>query len=71
MAFIKRAKPAKLRMQPGTRPLSKLAPDKAATLLDYPEEGFLDWEPDQWADHYRLGAKLQRYKGTSLAAQDA
>jgi hypothetical protein len=63
MAFIKRVKLAEPRVQMVTSPMTKFDPDKVARLFDKPEEGFLDWEPDQWADHYRVGAQLHRDKG--------
>jgi hypothetical protein len=30
---------------------------------DDPREGFLDWEPDRWAGHYRPGHKPHEDKG--------
>jgi hypothetical protein len=29
----------------------------ATTPNGDPARGFLDWEPDRWAGHYRLGGK--------------
>jgi hypothetical protein len=37
--------------------------EKTTAPNDDPREGFLDWEPDRWAGHYRLGGKPHRDKG--------
>jgi hypothetical protein len=31
--------------------------EKKTTPNDNPREEFLDWEPDRWAAHYRVGGK--------------
>jgi hypothetical protein len=37
--------------------------EKKTTPNDNPREEFLDWEPDRWAAHYRVGGKPHGDKG--------
>ena len=37
--------------------------EESASAPDGGDQGFPDWEPDRWADHYRFGVRPYKDKG--------
>jgi hypothetical protein len=63
MTFSNGANLLELREKMGIRPMSEFDPGQPARIYDNLNERFFEWDPEQWADHYRETAQPYTDKG--------